>query len=172
MFKIGDRRHTTPTLEELDKNLEKFRTRQKFSLLSLFSLLHDSTNLHMRLWPNFKSHGEGIILWNEDFSIVHYIRVGSFYLFLTWLMRIMPMSSLTRKPLKHSSMSPTLVFLSTTRKFGHRALFISPMPPSRNPVHVSSSPITDSLIETERWGSWSKRDTYPKASRFIPQSQH
>lgn len=35
-----------------------------------------------------------------------------------------------------------LVSFSTTRKFGLRFLLSSPIPPSRKPVHVSSSPIT------------------------------
>ena len=44
--------------------------------------------------------------------------------------------------LKVSSISVTLVSFSTTKKLGLRFLFNSPTPPSRNPVHVSSSPIT------------------------------
>ncbi|TNN29064.1 hypothetical protein EYF80_060789 [Liparis tanakae] len=44
--------------------------------------------------------------------------------------------------LKVSSISVTLVSFSTTRKLGFRFLLSSPTPPSRKPVHVSSSPIT------------------------------
>lgn len=44
--------------------------------------------------------------------------------------------------LKVSSISVMLVSFSTTRKLGFRFLLSSPMPPSRKPVHVSSSPIT------------------------------
>ncbi len=44
--------------------------------------------------------------------------------------------------LKVSSISVMLVSFSTTKKFGFRFLFSSPIPPSRKPVHVSSSPIT------------------------------
>lgn len=63
-----------------------------------------------------------------------------------------------------SSISVMLVSFSTTRKLGLRFLLSSPTPPSRNPVQVSSSPITaisfprpaivNPLREKEeRWGS-------------------
>ena len=38
---------------------------------------------------------------------------------------------------------------SPTRKFGRLLLSSSPTPPSRNPTHVSSSPMT--AINLERW---------------------
>jgi len=44
--------------------------------------------------------------------------------------------------LKVSSISVMLVSFSTTKKLGFRFLLSSPIPPRRNPVHVSSSPIT------------------------------
>jgi len=76
-------------------------------------------------------------------------------------MRMMSISSRLRKRLKHSSISVMLVsveiifhikteqsafgdnlLLSMTMKLGCLFLFISPIPPRRNPTHVSSSPIT------------------------------
>lgn len=44
--------------------------------------------------------------------------------------------------LKVSSISVILVSFSTTKKLGFRFLLSSPIPPSKNPVQVSSSPIT------------------------------
>lgn len=62
--------------------------------------------------------------------------------FITLKLQISEGGLLRLSYLKVSSISVMLVSFSTTKKLGFRFLFSSPMPPSRKPVHVSSSPIT------------------------------
>ncbi|KER25345.1 hypothetical protein T265_07217 [Opisthorchis viverrini] len=55
---------------------------------------------------------------------------------------MMATSSRSTNDLNASSIALKDVSLSTAKKFGRRFLSSSPIPPSRNPVHVSSSPMT------------------------------